>query len=386
MVQHFTHDIILDLVIFQSVVLLIVLGNVCVLGRSTRCAAPSRFPPVSILVPARNEEANIERCVRSLLLQDYLCFEVLVLDDGSTDATPGIVARMAADEERLDVVTGAALPTGWIGKNWACAQLAARAEGELLFFTDADTVHAPGALRALVTAASGRSADLLTGFPRQELGTWGERLIIPFFAWALLCFVPLSLAYWLRLPALSGAVGQIMLFRREAYQAIGGHESVRESIAEDLSLARRIKRHGFRWRMMDATRVVSCRMYRTTREAYDGLTKNLFAAFNCRLLPYLFVWVWLLLVFVLPIVNLGLFLAGVARGVPAFLVLVCIGLSLALWLIPYGRLRVPLHLALLYPLNVLVVELVALRSLWQTLTGRLAWKDRRLDRPCWRLI
>ena len=160
------------------------------------------------------------------------------------------LSRLPRTSPKLKVLAGSPPPEGMLGKNWACVQLAHQAQGDLLFFTDADTLHQPQTLRAIVTALIGEQADLLTGFPRQEVQSWGERLLVPFFSWAFYCFIPLGLAYRLRLPALSIAAGQMLLFRRQAYQAIGGHARLGSSIVDDLILARRIKAAGLRWRVM----------------------------------------------------------------------------------------------------------------------------------------
>jgi chlorobactene glucosyltransferase len=385
-VFYFTHSLIDHLIIFQAIVLLIILSNAWILSSGRRHAPPVLFPAVSILVPARNEDKNIACCVGSLLAQDYPDFDVYVLDDQSEDATRSILAEIALSQNRLHVVAGRPLPADRLGKSWACAQLAELATGELLCFTDADTVHAPHALRAAVTALIGERADLLTGFPRQEMHSWGERLVVPFFSWAFYCFTPLALAYRLQLPALSNAVGQLMLFRRQAYQAIGGHNSVRGSIVEDLSLARRIKTAGLRWRVIEAADLIACRMYTSREEAVSGLSKNLFAAFDFRLLPYIFVFIWLAVLFWEPWVVLGLYSLGLAPYVQPAALWVCLGLSLLLWLAPYRRLRFPLPLALLYPITVLVNEIVAFRSLSFSLSGRLVWKGRQLPRPRWKWL
>jgi chlorobactene glucosyltransferase len=324
--------------------------------------------------------------VRSLLAQDYPDLQVLVLDDQSSDRTGAILREIAGSETGLQVLEGQPLPAGWLGKNWACAQLAMQATGDLLFFTDADTVHEPHTLRAAVTALEGERADLLTGLPQQVVRTWGERLIVPIFGWAFCCFTPLFLAYRLKVPALSIAVGQMMLFRRTAYQAIGGHATVRASVVEDMSLARQIKAHGYRWRVVDARPLIRCRMYHSGQAAYSGLCKNLFAGFGSRLIPYLFVWVWLVILFLKPPAMLVLSALGLAPGAHVTLLLCCIGTALALWLIVYWCLGYPLYLALLYPITLVVVEFVALSSLWLTLTGRLTWKGRTLIRPQWKWL
>jgi chlorobactene glucosyltransferase len=384
MAQYLTHDLLYHLIVFQAILILIALSNARTLRLAGRHTAPARFPKVSVLVPARNEQANIERCIRSLLSQNYPDFEVLVLDDESTDRTRMILESLAGGDARLRVLDGRPPEAGWLGKNWACAQLETQAAGDLLFFTDADTFHRPEALRALVTAMEGEHADLMSGFPRQEVLTWGEKLIVPFFSWVMFCFMPLGLGYRVKLPALSCAVGQMLLIRRTVYHEIGGHQAVRSAIAEDLALARRLKALGYRWRMMQAAHLISCRMYRSGREAYAGLSKNLFAAFDFRLVPYLFAWLWLMVVFLKPVCDLGVYAMGLSLDVPLAAVLLCILLALVLWLVPYRQLGLPLRPAALYPVTVLVTEVVALRSLWISLSGGLTWKGRSLLSPRFR--
>lgn len=386
MLTYLTRDLILHLIFFQSVILLVILSNLYIMHRSRQHAPSDAYPPVSILIPARNEAEKITRCINSLLDQDYPVFEVLVLDDQSSDATPAILEKMAATNPRLRLLAGQPLPDGWLGKNWACTQLADQAQGELLLFTDADTYYQPHALCALVDALTGEKADLLTGFPCQEMGSWGERLMVPFFSWAFLSFIPLFLAHRMKLPFLSSAVGQMLLFRRAAYQAIGGHFSVREHIAEDLSLVRQVKITGLRWRMTHIANLVCSHMYHGHQQAFHGFSKNYFAAFDFRLLPYLFVFGWLAIMFWHPLFILALFLSGVAPTAQPAALAVCISLSLTLWIIPYWRLGFGVRLALLYPVALFVIEGLALNSLWWSLTGQLSWKGRKLDSPRWRLV
>ena len=377
----FQHDLIYDLIAFQAVLLLIALSNAWLMRRARRHAPPAVWPRVSLLVPARDEEANVGRCVASLLAQQYPDFEVLALDDHSTDQTLAILEALGHDGGRLRVLRGRPVPDGWLGKNWACAQLAEQATGELLLFTDADTAHQPHALRQMVAALLGERADLLTGFPRQIVASVGEQLIVPFFFWIVYCFTPLALAYRLRRPAVATAVGQAMLFRRAAYEAGGGHAAVRGGIVEDITLARRVVAGGGRWRMARLGDLIACRMYHGGRAAADGLSKNLFAVFGFRVLPYLFAWGWLVLLCLKPWLDLALYAAGRPIGVPLAAVLACIGLALALWLFVYHQLGAPLRAAVAYPVAAAVMGAVALRALWLGLRGRLVWKGRGLARP-----
>ena len=386
MVAYFTHTLILHLIIFQVVILLIFVSNMLITHLARQNSPPVTFPMVSILVPARNEEKNIARCIQSLLALDYPTFEVLVLDDQSSDNTRSILETLSRAHSRIKVLDGDPPPSGQVGKNWACSQLALKAQGELLFFTDADTYHQPETLKTIVTALEGEQADLLTGFPRQEVHTWGERFLVPFFSWAMLCFIPLALAYKLRAPALSSAIGQMMLFRRKAYLAIGGHEGVVSDIVDDLMLARKIKSNGLRWRVIFIADVISCRMYHNSGEAINGFVKNLFAAFDFRILPFLFAFIWLGIMFWEPLIILVLEIFGKAAHIQASYLIVCICLSLILWLLPYGFMKVPIGLALLYPVTIFAIVWVAFTSLWKSLTGNLSWKDRKIPQTRWKWI
>ncbi len=386
MTEYLTHGSIQGFIFFQSVILLVIISNIIIRRRTRKHAHPRDMPLVSYLVPVRNEARNIASCVQSLLAQDYPSFEVLVLDDQSDDGTRKILEQIARSQPKLRVIDGAQLPEGWLGKNWACAQLATQARGELLFFTDADTVHQPQTLNTVVTALLGEKADLLTGFPRQEMHSWLERYLVPFFSWAVLCFIPLGLAYRLRLPFLSAAVGQVMLFRRQAYQAIGGHESIRSSMVDDLSLSRKINAAGLRWRVVTLKDLISCRMYHSGREAIAGFAKNLFAAFDYRLLPYLFVYLWLAFLFWHPLFVLAWFILDPSPSPGATYLAVCLGLSILLWLIPYLELGVPIGLVFLYPLTILVVEVVAIKSLLLGMRGQMIWKGRSVAQPPWKWI
>jgi chlorobactene glucosyltransferase len=341
---------------------------------------------VSVLIPARNEERSIASCVRSILAQDYPFFEVLVLDDQSSDGTRAILEKMAISNPALRILHGEPQSGNQVGKNWACSQLARQAQGELFFFTDADTLNRSDTLKTIVTNLMGEQADLLTGFPRQEVHTWGERLLVPFFSWAFLCFIPLALAYKLRLPFLSIAVGQMMLFRREAYLAIGGHESISSSVVDDMSLARQIKAERLRWRVSYIADLVSCRMYQSSREAIDGFTKNLFAAFDYRMLPFFFAFIWLMVMFWEPLIVLAVMISGLVTQAQPTAILTCLALSILLWLIPYGEMSIPFFLAFLYPFTILANVGVAFRSLVHSLGGHITWKGRTIARIRWKWL
>jgi chlorobactene glucosyltransferase len=384
--QYLTSGSLDSFIVFESVLILVVLSNWLVLRRAGRHPQPEKHPSVSFLVPARNEEDNIRTCLLSLLSQDYPDFEVIVLDDQSEDGTSREINRLKGEFLELKVIVGESLPGGWLGKNWACNQLFESAQGEILFFTDADTVHAPDMLKKVVSSIQGEQADLITGVPQQILGSWSEKLLVPLFPWAFYTFNPLLLAYAIRFPELSAAVGQLMVFRREAYHKIGGHAGVRTSMVEDLELARRIKENGLRWRVMDISKMISCRMYRNSGEVFQGLAKNLFPAFEHRILVFLFVWFWLAFLFLEPVILILLGLFGVAIPPEAISkALICVFLAWFIWAFVFSRLRLPVGLGFFYPILIGGFEAMAFSSFWLTVRGRTTWKGRTIQPPRLRL-
>lgn len=318
------------------------LWSLAALRRLRTRAAPSGAPFVSVLVPARNEERALERCVRSLLAQTYPAFEVLVLDDQSEDRTREIAERLAARDGRLRVLAGTPVPAGWIGKCHACAQLAAAARGELLLFTDADTEHRPASVSAAVAALQESGVDLLSIVTRLEMETFAERLLLPIIPFMILAFLPCALAERARHPWFAVGNGQFMLFRRSSYEAAGGHAAVAGDLVEDMSLARHLKARGFEVALRDGQDLVSCRMYHGFRELWEGFTKNLFAAANYSLAAVSALMGFFLAAYVWPWVALAV---GVGMGrdpvawiaVPALEIALAVGLRLAIaWRLRLG--------------------------------------------------
>ena len=246
----------------------------------------SYLPRVSVLIPARDEAGAITACVASLMSQQYANMEILVLDDGSTDGTSQLLDALANQSQRphssLTVIhsTGDP-PPGWNGKSYACHRLAQRATGEWLLFTDADTLHTPTSVARGVTLALALQTDLLSAFPRQRAETWSERLLVSF----IMDFLPLSAV---NLTALrrgdseySGrplANGQYLLVRTDTYRALGGHAAIAQALVDDFALARLVRSTGYSVAMVDGSPMLACRMYRSSREVWDGFSKNLLIA------------------------------------------------------------------------------------------------------------
>ncbi|MFC1901527.1 glycosyltransferase [Chloroflexota bacterium] len=234
---------------------------------------PEPAPLISVLVPARDEEANIGACLESLQKQDYPNYEVLVLDDNSADDTSKIVSRMAAEDNRIRLIRGEPLPEDWAGKPFACYRLAMEAKGSWLLFVDADTSHAPHMLRGVLDLALKLRVSLLSGFPRQLAGSLPQKVAIPVLYFVILSWLPL---WWLQRsqqPKPSLAIGQFLLFPSEEYWRIGGHKAVKSRILEDVWLGIEINRHGGRHMAVDLSPVVSCNMYRSVGAMWEGFIK-----------------------------------------------------------------------------------------------------------------
>jgi chlorobactene glucosyltransferase len=242
---------------------------------STALREEGAAPLISVCVPARNEERNIGRCVEALLAQDYPNFEVIVLDDRSTDSTPEVLRRYAIQNDRLKVLHGADLPAGWAGKPHALHQTAKVASGEWLCFIDADTFLAPQALSATYAKAVETRADMLTLMTFQILGSFWEKTVMPLVMTALsVGFSPRKVND----PSTRDAIanGQFIFIKRTVYDAIGGHERVREQIVEDKAISEQVKWNGYRLVVADGMQVASTRMYTSLPEMWEGWTKNIY--------------------------------------------------------------------------------------------------------------
>ena len=231
-------------------------------------------PQVSVIVPARNEEACLASCLESLGAQRGVDFEILVVDDHSTDRTPEIAASFAHARSHVHVIEAGPLPPGWTGKNNAVATGVRHAKGTWLLFTDADTVHLPGSLANALTEARDHGADLLSYSPEQIAVTFWEKATLPVVFAELARQYPPSKVSDPNSPA-AAANGQYILIKREAYEAVGGHAALAQEILEDVALARAVKQSGRKIRFRYAADAVRTRMYRNYRQLREGWTKNL---------------------------------------------------------------------------------------------------------------
>jgi chlorobactene glucosyltransferase len=369
--------------------LLLLVAVVQLLRRGPRLAshAPLREdqPLVSIIVPARNEAENLGVCLATLLDSSYSNYELILVDDRSEDGTREIGGVLAARSNgRLELLDGKPLPDGWLGKPWACWQGYGRARGELLLFTDADTRHGTDLLGRAVSALYAERADLLTVLPRQLMASFWERLVMPqVFQLIWFRYPDPARVNRTRNPRDVVANGQFLLFRRNAYEALGGHQAVRGDVIEDLGLAQHTVAAGRRLFIANAESMMETRMYRSLGGLTEGWSKNV-AIGARRTVP---AWLspvapWLLVLFVAAVWLLPvsvLLAAPWFRPTPLVLAwsVGATGLSLLFWLLVHLRLKAGASFALLYPLGAAVATAILAISAWRG--DRIRWKGRTYE-------
>lgn len=329
-------------------------------------------PLVSVIIPARNEEENIERTVRAFLAQTYEALEVIVVDDASTDATAHILDRIASEDRRLRVISGAALPAGWLGKPWALHQGSVVASGEILIFVDADIVYAPPAIAGAVAELHRSGTAMVTLFPDMVMSSFWERVAMPQLAIVAYSFLPTWLSSrttTVRL-AIGGGTGNMM--RRLDYDAVGGHEGLRDAVVDDVAIARKIRRSGRRTTVVRAEHLISVRMYAGGRAVIEGFTKNTFAVFNRS-------YFWTIAFAILGVAFHVMPYMLAATG--SVLSLVTVGIITVTRLFLFGSLRYRLDYAVwAHPFMVLFWTWISLRSMWITgVRKQLAWRGRAYD-------
>lgn len=322
---------------------------------------------VSVLVPARNEEKNILKCLNGILNQDYKNIEVIVLDDNSTDNTHEIVKSI--NSQIIKLIKGIELPADWLGKNWACHQLAQNANGSYLLFMDADVEIMPSVVSSAVLEIQESNASLISIFPTQIIKSIGEHLIVPLMNWLLLTFLPLKFVYSLNNKAFVAANGQFMFWNKDDYFKIGGHEVVKDKVVEDMELARLIKNTKLKVKTLLGGDLVYCKMYDAFKEAYNGFQKNFYSGFTVSPAFFLLIISFLLLVFISPIFMIQNNFIAI---LPILLVIISrVSVSIK------SKQNWFLHL-LLHPLQMLFMFWIGIVSVIKFKKNSLVWKDRKI--------
>lgn len=340
-------------------------------------------PRVTLIVPARNEATNIARCLQSLCTQPYPKdrYDIIVIDDHSTDDTAAIVGSIAAHDSRVSLLCSPPLPARWTGKSHACwiGACATRADSEWLCFVDADVWAEKDLLTSAMTAALERRPTLLSLAPRQVLQNVAERIVLP-------CgLIALSFIQDLRDAQAPGghdaaATGMFLLIRREAYETVGGHAAVSGAICEDLEFARRVKQAGHTVLMLGGEDLISTRMYTGWQMLWEGLAKNLVDTLGGRQATLIVAIVGIILAWsAVAIPTLGVI--SWARGAPDALAALTVALlgsaaAFGLHVAATRYFRIPVFYGFLFPLGYTAGALIALDSIRRRVRGRVSWKGR----------
>jgi chlorobactene glucosyltransferase len=355
---------------------LISVPNIIWLRINTKKPTLKNGPMVSVLIPCRNEEDNIGRCLNSLLKQDYENFEVCVLDDNSDDATWEIISNYADKHDNIRVFKGRPLPDDWNGYPHAMHQLAEKAEGEILLFTDADTKHSKTSVSWGATNILHHDVDYCSGYTRQIFASVSDAVVVINMFLNTVMLLPVWLVKPTKSPSFAMALGQYMCFKKESYFKYGGFEAVKDKITCDVYMARELKRRGGTQIFLDVKDQVRCSMYHSFREAVVGISRNIYDFFERKAYP-IYVLIPFFFAFMLgpTFVALGLLIAGVS--IPATLIA---GLAVFyfVWGLVFIDRKVPFYAVLLFPIQMGVLIYIAWISVHNQRSGKgHIWKGRK---------
>lgn len=323
---------------------------------------------VSILIPVRNEEDNILTLLNSIERQDYTDYEVIILDDDSSDRTYELCAAFAAKHHAFRVVKGKALLPDWLGKNYACHQLAQEAKGDYLLFLDADDQVYEGLINSAVHRMHSQQLGLLSLFVNLKMETLGEKTVVPLMSYVLLNMLPLRLIFLSKSPSISAASGQFMLFDAESYRQNEWHRLTKDKIVADSEMMRAVKSAGYNGESLLANGMVSCRMYKSYTAAIDGFGKHFLAAFNYNILSFLIFLVLLIGGPMMVIITLNL---NLITMMVALIILTHTMISLLA-----GQNAV--RNIILHPVQMLSLLFIAFSAIQRYLTKTTVWKGRRV--------
>ena len=330
-----------------------------------KAGKPEGSPLLSVLIPARNEESPLPLLLHDLKNLTYGNVEIVVCDDHSTDQTPAILKSLSGQIPNLAWFTGADLPDGWLGKNYACHQLAQKAKGEYLIFLDADVRVSPNMASNAIYYIQQNKRHLVSVFPIQSMHSFGEMVTVPIMNWVLLSLLPLPLVRKSPNPSLSAANGQFMLFEGKNYRENQWHLRVKNESTEDIVISRLIKKEGGKVATLTGNSDVFCRMYQSAEQAITGFSRNVNEYFGgSRLVMVLFL------------------LTVLAGWYPVWAVWGGAGITLYVMLVIINRLMIALAseqsslVVILHPLQMLSFTAIVTRNLLNKLRKKTEWKGR----------
>ena len=332
---------------------------------------------VSVLIPARNEEVNIKRCLYSLIDQSYKNLEIIVLDDDSDDQTYNIVKDVSKNFSSIKLIKGERKSNGWTGKNWACHQLSKFAKGDFLLFIDADTKLQKNTISETVSEMNNNDVDLISLFPNRITNTAIDKIISVTIGWFIFSCLPIIFSN--KNPMFSSAFGQFLLFRKGAYFSIGGHESIKDKILDDFELGRLITMRGYNLNVFDGTERISTFSYSTEKEALDGLSKSIFPFFNNKLIPFLILLILFLSMGLMPIfIMMGEFFGSKLTKSKEMIAYFTWGLITLSWSISSYRSKQGIRYGILYPFVTTFTAIIGIFSIITFLTKSVNWKNRNV--------
>jgi glycosyltransferase involved in cell wall biosynthesis len=316
---------------------------------------------VSVLIPMRNEEENVKGCLSSVLAQKGLdTLEVIAIDDGSTDNTSNEVKAFPS----VELISGEKLPDKWLGKLWACQQLAEKSSGDYLVFVDADVRLSDYAVANSISKMG--NWDFISPYPRQLTSGFVQKIFQPLLQWSWLSSVPLLIAQKYSIKSMAVANGQFLIIKRDAYFKSGAHAGIKTEVLDDLMLARNLLKHGYKGGVAEASNIATCHMYKNKMELFKGYQKSLWKAFGS--VPGTILAIALLIVTgILPIISTAL---GSTSGLAAFGL---ITLSRMISSLRTGSLP---NSAIFHPLAILMLLGLILFSWYGKITNTITWRDR----------
>ena len=338
-----------------------------------------KAPLVSVLVPARNEEKNIDRCVNSLLEQSYSNIEVIILDDDSSDNTYFISNEISKSDSRVSVIKGKEIPKGWLGKNWACHQLSQKATGKFFLFIDSDTKLKPNLIFDSIKMHINEDLDLLTLFPNRKTSTFIDKIISVTIGWMIFSWIPIFLVNTSKLPFLSAAFGQFLLFKKDSYMLIGGHQTIKTEILDDFELGRNISRNKLKLKMINGVKGIDTFSYDTEREALKGFSKTIFPFFYQSLIGFLIlVFLFFSMTFIpFLIIFVEFFNITLNESKESLIILTWFLLSSS-WILAALRSKQSILLAVLFPFAMLITSIVGFYSVISFFLENIHWKNRNI--------
>ncbi len=374
------------LVIFSLLLLFITLINIFLSflfirknKRNDSIDISSKEPLISVLIPARDEEDNIQRCINSLLKQSYSNIEVLILDDDSKDNTFTLATEISDLDSRVNVFKGKKIPSGWLGKNWACHQLSEKANGEFLLFLDSDTNLKPNLLSDSIKMHINEDLDLLTLFPKRKASTFIDKIISVTIGWMIFSWIPIFLANKSKFPFFSTAFGQFLLFKKHSYLLIGGHKTIKVEILDDFELGRNISRNKLKLKMINGVKDIETFSYSSEKEAIKGFSRTIFPFFYQSLIGFLILWFLFISITFIPflMIFVEFFNINLDENTNSLILLTWTLLTCS-WILAALRSKQSILLAILFPFATLVTSIIGFYSVISFFIDNIHWKNRNV--------